>query len=96
MREAGMVQREFFCPKCRSSLQKSDAMMMLSEIHQNGDNYMGNVTVEHVTCPACGTDISVKDIVAGKFDSQNGPIGTLLGLAVLAGIIFFTFQACSS
>jgi|GEM_PF-6891926 len=91
-----MVQREFFCPKCRSSLQKSDAMMMLSEIHQSGDSYMANVTVEHVTCPACGAAISVNDIVAGKFDGRSGPIGNLLGLAVLAGIIFFVFQACSS
>jgi hypothetical protein len=91
-----MAQREFFCPKCNSSLQKSDAMMMLSEIHESGSSYMGNVSVDHINCPACGAAISVREAVAGNFDGpRSGPIGNLIGLAILGGIIFFVVKACS-
>ncbi len=90
-----MARREFFCPACGVSLQKSDAMMLLSEMHQGGGSYIANVTVDHINCPACGAAMPVKEVVAGKYDYAKGSlVSGVLGLA-LVGLMVFGIVKCA-
>lgn len=89
------VQRDFRCPHCKSTLYKSEQMMMLSEIHQGGGSYMAFTSTETITCPACGGTIDAGEVIAGKHDRKAGPLATAFAVLVLAAICFALFRSCT-
>ncbi|HEY0325752.1 MAG TPA: hypothetical protein VGC46_07220 [Allosphingosinicella sp.] len=76
----------------------SDAMHMLALVHRTGDNYIANVTVETVTCPACGQAMRVEDIISGKHDYHTGAIGGIfscVGAIVIIGGLVYLVASCT-
>ena len=89
--------REFFCPNGHS-LQMSDSMHMLALVHRSGGNYMASATVDTVTCPGCGAEMRVQDIIEGKYDRRGGladTIAGIVGLVLMIGGIVWLVRSCS-
>jgi hypothetical protein len=87
--------REFKCPDCKRTLYKSDAMMVLSEVHQSGGSYMAFGSVDSIPCPACGRSMGVQDVIAGRYDRKPGPLSVIAVLVVLGVAGFFVLKSCA-
>lgn len=87
------VQREFFCPKCNASLQKSDAMMDLSRVFAlGGEDYKMFTRTKYVTCPECKAEISVHGIVSRRYDERYFQRNVLIAVVVVCVIAFFVVR----
>ncbi len=64
-----MKSEYFFCPHCRSKLQKSAAAFVMGEVKYG--IALGERTPT-VTCPACGKAIDSKAMIEGKYDNTGG------------------------
>ena len=73
-------------------------MHLLALAHRSGGNYMASTSVEAVTCPRCGCEMRVEDIISGKYDYHTGAIGgifqILIFIALVVGIVYFV-RSCS-
>jgi hypothetical protein len=69
---------------------------MLSEIKKEGGSFIAFGDPDSMlTCPACGFQLRVADIIDGKHDPREGGCGAVIGLIVMLGIVVWLLEKCS-
>jgi hypothetical protein len=92
-----MSSAQIICPHCRHSLNLPAQLEVMREVHQGGGGYIAFGDPDRqLPCPHCGHGLRVGDIIEGKHNPKPAGWGeTLLGCAVLGGIILVLLYACS-
>lgn len=85
-----MKSEYFFCPHCRTKLQKSAAAFVMGEA--KNAIVMGGMA-SSVTCPACGGAIDSQAMIAGKYDPPKASwVETLIFFLWIGATIFLMVQ----
>lgn len=79
-----MSSTQIICPKCRSKLNKPPQLEVLGEVQRSGGGFIAfGDPNSSLTCPACGAQLKLADIAAGKFDVIPPSSGVWGGIVLL-------------
>ena len=91
-----MSGSQIICPKCRSRLNKPPQLDVLGAIKQSGGSFIAFGDPDKtLTCPACGFQIRVGDIIDGKFDPPKSGWPGVFGIVVLLVFAGWLIVKCS-
>jgi hypothetical protein len=88
---------QLICPHCHRTLNKPPQLEVLGDIQQGGGGFIAFGDPDgHLSCPNCGFELRIGDIIDGKFDPKKaGPVATLVGYLIFIGIVVGLIAMCS-
>ena len=69
-----MACDKIICPQCHKISNKTDQLIVMSELHSSGGRGIVFVSGETMSCPYCGRAIEISEIIEGKHDASK-PLG---------------------
>ncbi len=91
-----MSMPQIICPDCHNRLNKPPQLELVGNIKEAGGSFMAfSNPDDKLTCPACGFQLRIGDIIEGKFDiPKEGWLSSVFSLVILGFLIWLITQ-CS-